>query len=89
MDYAASVHAINQTIFLDKDRLWFAIYNSYAVKHIIQLSNMQFTGFGCNLSQITSHYPAYSHFTNNINVKKVTSSSVVRFILKNTCSTSS
>ena len=34
--------AINRTIFVERDMLWFEIYNSYAIKHIMQL-----TGFVC------------------------------------------
>ena len=44
-DYTISRYAINRTIFLEKDRLSFMIYNSYAIKHtrIVRLSNKQLT----------------------------------------------
>ena len=42
-----SRYAINQTIFLEKDKVWFGIYTSYAIKHIVQLSDVQLTGFVC------------------------------------------
>ena len=36
MDYTVSRYAINRIIFLEKDRLWFGIYNSYAIiRHAI------------------------------------------------------
>ena len=32
MDYALIQYALNRTIFLEKDVLWFGIYNSYATR---------------------------------------------------------
>ena len=54
-DYTISRYAINRTIFLEKDRLSFMIYNSYAIKHtrIVRLSNKQLTWFICLQSSIS------------------------------------
>ena len=40
-------------IFLEKDRLWFGIYNSYAIKRIMRLSDMQLTRFVCTTFRYT------------------------------------
>ena len=37
-------------IFFEKNRLWFGIYNSYAIKRIMRLSDMQLTRFVCKHS---------------------------------------
>ena len=42
-----SRYAINRTIFLEKDGLWFGVYNSYAIKYIVRLSNMRLARFVC------------------------------------------
>ena len=43
-----SRYAINPTIFVEKYKVWFGIYDSYAIKHIMRLSDMQLTGFVYN-----------------------------------------
>ena len=63
-DYAISRYAINRTIFVEKNSLWFGIYNFYAIKHIMPLSDMQLTGSICTYSdkeQIKKSTLAYKY----------------------------